>query len=173
MLNTDVAPTAEFVLHQTQSFNAFRIARTLREAVKGMNEAAFARLAEAALGDAIFANMMLVGFAWQAGLLPLRRRAIEQAIRLNGAAVNANILAFAAGRLLSVKPELFEALLQPAVTPADMPLDERIDFLAGELTAYQDAAYAETYRNIVAQVRAAEHAAGLGEKLTRAAATYA
>jgi indolepyruvate ferredoxin oxidoreductase len=171
LLNTDVAPTAEFVLHQTQSFNAFRIARTLREAVADMDEAAFARLAEAVLGDAIFANMMLVGFAWQSGLLPLRRRAIEHAIRLNGAAVNANILAFAAGRLLSARPELFQSLLQPAVKPADMPLDERIDFLANELTAYQDAAYAARFLKTIETVRASEEALNPTDlKLTRQAA---
>ena len=75
----------------------------LREAVKEASEAPIAKIAEAALGDTIFANMMLVGFAWQQGALPIRRKAIEQAIALNGAAVKANILAFAAGRLLADK----------------------------------------------------------------------
>ena len=39
------------------------------------------RLATALLGDAIAANMFMVGVAWQKGLLPLSLEAIERAIR--------------------------------------------------------------------------------------------
>jgi indolepyruvate ferredoxin oxidoreductase len=171
ILNMDVAPTAEFVLHQTQSFNAFRTARTLREAVDGASEAAFARIAELVLGDTIFANMMLVGFAWQKGLLPVRRKAIEQAIRLNGAAVNANIRAFAAGRLLAARADLFTGLFEEVKKPADMSLNERIAFLAGELTAYQDKAYADRFLKTIATVREAEEKLTVSDfKLTRQAA---
>ncbi|WP_436637209.1 indolepyruvate ferredoxin oxidoreductase family protein [Microbaculum sp. FT89] len=171
VLNTDVAPTAEFVMHQVQSFNALRIARTVGDAVKGVDAAAIARFAETALGDTIFANMMLVGFAWQKGLLPLRRKAVEQAIRLNGAAIDANVLAFAAGRLLAARPELFQGLVEDPTKPADMPLDERIVFLAKELIAYQDEAYAERFLRSVSTVRAAEEKLkGSNLKLTRQAA---
>ena len=169
--NSDVAPMAEFVLHQTQSYNPYRIARTIREAVAGSDQAAFARLAEAVLGDAIFANMMLVGFAWQKGLVPVRRSAIEKAIRLNGAAVAVNIKAFAAGRLLADRADLFAGLLEAPKAAADMSLDERIAFLAGELTAYQDAGYAQRFLDRIARVRAAEEALGdTAMKLTRTAA---
>jgi len=171
VLNADVAPTAEFVLHQTQSYNPFRLSRSIREAVQGADEAAFARLAEAVLGDTIFANMMVIGFAWQTGLIPIRKRAIEQAIRLNGAAIEANIRAFAAGRLMAARADVFEGLLSAPKTGADMPLEERIAFLAAELARYQDQAYADRFRAAVAKVWAAEEALGdPSMRLTRTAA---
>ena len=57
-------------------------------------------LAKAVTGDPITANMLLVGFAYQLGLLPLSAEAIRRAIAINGAAVDANIAAFEAGRQL-------------------------------------------------------------------------
>ncbi|MEJ8574603.1 indolepyruvate ferredoxin oxidoreductase family protein [Microbaculum marinum] len=176
ILNADIAPTAEFVLHQTQSYNPYRLSRTIREAVAGADKANFARLAETVLGDAIFANMMLVGFAWQKGLIPVRLGAIEKAIRLNGAAADANIRAVAAGRLLAERKDLFDGLLEQPRKAADMSLDERIAFLAGELTAYQDASYAQRFLDRIAKVRAVEEEVldGTGgdtaHKLTRTAA---
>ncbi|HGG63150.1 MAG TPA: indolepyruvate ferredoxin oxidoreductase family protein, partial [Rhodobacteraceae bacterium] len=44
------------------------------------------KLARALLGDSIFSNMMIVGAAWQRGLLPLSYDAIMAAIELNKAA---------------------------------------------------------------------------------------
>ncbi len=171
VVNERVAPTAEFVLHQTQSFEARRLRRAVSGAVNGIEGADFARLAEAVMGDAIFANMMLVGFAWQKGLVPVGRPAIERAIRLNGAAVSANLRAFAAGRLLAERPELFERFSAQEASPQDMSLDERIAFLAGELTAYQDRAYAERFLASIGRLRAAEaRATGDAGRLTRTAA---
>ncbi|OUC06743.1 hypothetical protein RY27_19120, partial [Litorilinea aerophila] len=57
-------------------------------------------LAEALFGSHMQANLLLVGAAYQAGLLPLRAASIEQAIRLNGVAVEKNLEAFRAGRRL-------------------------------------------------------------------------
>ncbi len=165
-----VAPTAEFVLHQTQGFEARRLRRIVASAVRCIDGGDVAHLAEAVLGDAIFANMMLVGFAWQKGLVPVGRNAIEQAIRMNGAAVAANLRAFAAGRLLADRPEMFAQLAGPESAPQDMMLDERIAFLAAELTAYQDSAYAQRFRAAVGKIRAAEErATGAAGRLTRTA----
>ena len=47
-------------------------------------------IAEQALGDSIYANMVMFGFAWQKGLVPLGFDAIDRAIALNGTAVDAN-----------------------------------------------------------------------------------
>ena len=56
------------------------------------------RLAQDLLGDPIAANMFMLGAAWQKGLVPLRRAAIERAIELNGVAIEANKQAFEWGR---------------------------------------------------------------------------
>ncbi|NNJ67823.1 MAG: indolepyruvate ferredoxin oxidoreductase family protein, partial [Boseongicola sp.] len=59
------------------------------------------KLAEVVMGDAIYANMILLGASWQKGHVPLGRAAIEDAIELNGAAVEDNLRAFQVGRWLA------------------------------------------------------------------------
>jgi indolepyruvate ferredoxin oxidoreductase len=162
VVNTKVAPTAEFAMRQTLSFDEARMARTLRDGARDFVAVDAAGIAEAVFGDAIFTNMLLVGVAWQSGVLPLTIEAIETAIRLNGAAVADNIKAFHAGRVLAAEPEAILGALPKAPTVPAMGLDERIDFLAGELAAYQDAAYAAAFRDLVGRVRAADEARGAG-----------
>ncbi len=162
VVNTKIAPTAEFAMRQTLSFDEARMVRTLRDGAHDFVGVDAAGIAEAVFGDAIFTNMLLVGVAWQSGVLPLSIEAVETAIRLNGAAVADNIKAFHAGRVLAADPEAILGALPKAPTVPVMGLDERIDFLAGELSAYQDAAYAAAYRDLVGRVRAADAAHGAG-----------
>ncbi|WMS41762.1 indolepyruvate ferredoxin oxidoreductase family protein [Acuticoccus sp. MNP-M23] len=171
VVNTKVQPTAEFVMKRVLSFDETRMTRTLREASRHTEAVDAAHLAAQLFGDQIFMNMLLVGAAFQHGGLPLSEDAILQAIRLNGAAVTTNIAAFRAGRILAADPQ---AILQaagerPGVAPMD--LDARIAFLADELVAYQNAAYADRFRKALAPLIAADKAAGQGERrLTRTAA---
>ena len=133
-------------------------------------------LATTLLGDGIAANMLLLGHAWQRGLVPLGREAIERAIELNGTAVALNRAAFHWGRRTAVDPAAVHALVataEPGGERAKLPatLDELIDRRAARLTLYQDEAYAERYRGLVALVRAAEQACLPGnETLTTAVA---
>ena len=64
----------------------------------------FTKAAEALLGDSIATNMMMMGFAYQQGLLPLQAASIEQAIELNGVSIKMNTLAFQLGRLAAADP---------------------------------------------------------------------
>ena len=64
------------------------------------------KLAENALGDTVYANIILLGAAFQQGLLPLSEAALLEAIALNGAKVAQNQLAFALGRWSMVDPEI-------------------------------------------------------------------
>ena len=64
------------------------------------------KLAENALGDTVYANIILLGAAFQQGLLPLSEAALLEAIALNGAKVTQNELAFALGRWSMVDPEI-------------------------------------------------------------------
>ena len=111
-------------------------------------------LAEALVGDGIGANMMLVGYAAQLGLLPVSTQAIEQAIRLNGAAIDMNLAAFAWGRWFAVDPEMVEAAAAPMRAPTftELPTGELIDLHTGELTAYQNSRLAMAYQNAVQRV---------------------
>lgn len=101
-------------------------------------------LAERYLGDSIYANSVLVGAAWQAGLIPLSRAAILRAMALNGAAVAANQRAFEIGRWALCHPEA----AQPAPPPAPTP-EARIAARVAHLTAYQSARLARRYLALV------------------------
>jgi indolepyruvate ferredoxin oxidoreductase len=175
--NARVAPTAEFVMKQTLSFDEARMLQTLKSACPTFIGHDVASIAEALFGDAIYANMMLVGMALQAGRLPLSNTALETAIRLNGAAVKNNLAAFRAGRVLAADAgKILSALpgTGDVVRAEDMDLDTRIGFLGNELAAYQDAAYAQRFREAIARLRKADEAGGNGTlRLTRSAADMA
>ncbi|GAA0773085.1 indolepyruvate ferredoxin oxidoreductase family protein [Roseibium denhamense] len=169
--NTKVAPTAEFVLKQTLSFDESRMDTALRDASGTYLAMDAADIAEKLLGDAIYANMLLVGMAYQSGALPISDEAIETALELNGAAVANNIKAFRAGRVLAATPEVLLGALPSAQKPPEFTLDEKIAFNAEELIKYQDLAYAERYRSLVASVKAADEVHGPGTyRLTRTVA---
>jgi indolepyruvate ferredoxin oxidoreductase len=160
----DVAPTADFITDRDVRFDAPAQARRIAAAVKSFEGVAAHRLAETRLGDAIYANMIMLGFAWQKGLVPVSSRALYRAIRLNDVDAEDNLQAFELGRRAAFAPA--ETAPDPAPpTPSTMPLEALIGHRARELEAYQDAAYARRYRARV------EAVAGLGsEELTRAAA---
>ncbi len=64
------------------------------------------RIATQLLGDSIASNLFLLGFAWQRGLVPVSGGALEQAIELNGVAIEFNKQAFLWGRRFADQPEL-------------------------------------------------------------------
>jgi indolepyruvate ferredoxin oxidoreductase len=131
-------------------------------------------LAQDFLGDTVSANIVALGVAWQRGLVPVGLAALERAIELNGVAVQANLLAFALGRLAAADPAACERMRQGhADAPAPETLDEMIGRHAAHLTAYQDAAWAARYRRSVEAARAREAALGADPALpfTRAVAT--
>jgi indolepyruvate ferredoxin oxidoreductase len=118
------------------------------------------RIATALFGSTLAANVFLVGYAYQLGAIPLSGEAIEQAISLNGEAVNVNIAAFRFGRRAAVDPAAVEVLAKPPVEDEARKLsqsfDEMVERRVEFLTAYQNASYAERYRNLVEKVKAAE-----------------
>jgi indolepyruvate ferredoxin oxidoreductase len=119
------------------------------------------KYAAALTGDKAMANILLLGFAYQRGLLPLSSEAIIEAIRLNGVAIEANIQAFHWGRALAVDEAPIAALMKKHAKPVSgerlsQTLDEAIERRIKFLTAYQDAAYAKRYRARVEAVRARE-----------------
>ncbi|SCU86337.1 Pyruvate ferredoxin/flavodoxin oxidoreductase (modular protein) [Cupriavidus necator] len=117
-----------------------------------------AALAQQLLGDAILCNMLLLGYAWQKGVIPVRRAAMEKAIELNGVATGTNHKAFALGRWLAHDPAAVRRLLAPAQVVqfpkrADGPLGELIEDRARRLVDYQNAALATRYRARIEAVR--------------------
>jgi indolepyruvate ferredoxin oxidoreductase len=130
-------------------------------------------LALALFGDAIYANIILLGAAYQRGHVPINALAIEEAIGLNGVAVEANRQAFRYGRLVAHDPAAAERLLgHKAEARAPETLADLVDLRARHLAAYQDDALAARYRAAVARIEGLERerapgASGLAEAVAR------
>ena len=124
-------------------------------------------LSQGLFGDDQYANMLLVGAAFQTGRLPLPAEAIEQAIELNGVAVETNLQAFRRGRQYLVAPATVRTASAHRRHPGGSSgpraepegLDELTEHFAGELRTYQNAAYADTYRRHLSAVRESEELA--------------
>jgi indolepyruvate ferredoxin oxidoreductase len=116
-------------------------------------------LALAAFGDDQYANILLLGAAYQAGAVPLPLDRIEQAIRLNGVAVEENLDAFRYGRSTVANPDGVTSPT-PSSADADMDVPQLLDVLAADLIAYQDAGYAAEFAEFVGQVQRFEGEAG-------------
>lgn len=170
VLNTYLAPTAEFTRNPKASTDPQPLIDTIRAAA-GMSNTWLLdahAAAEQQFGDSILANMMMLGLAWQHGSIPLSEEAIMQALKLNGIAVQANQDAFRMGRLAAWRPDA----LRPPDTPAEkavvihMPesLEKIVDRCSRSLTDYQDAAYAKAYTDVVDAVLAAEQTVRPGAK---------
>ncbi|HTY99697.1 MAG TPA: DUF6537 domain-containing protein, partial [Rhodocyclaceae bacterium] len=158
-VNCAETPTAEFVGHPDWQFPLRRMQDALREAVgaDGLHSFDAAAMATHLLGDALYANILLLGYAWQLGLIPVSAAALDRAIELNGAAVAMNRRAFHWGRRAAADPAAVARLLPASASPpATASLEEIIARRQAFLTDYQDAAYAERYRALVERVRAAE-----------------
>jgi len=175
--NANISPVSDFVRNRDLDFQNAAIERAIRKAANP-NATTFVKadeIATALLGDAIGTNMLMLGYAWQQGLIPLALESIDAAIDLNAVAIPFNKRAFALGRLLAHRPDKVMAMVEEAKGPAPEPLSETLDELIArrvkDLTAYQDAAYASRYAARIAAVRAAEQAANPdSECLTQAAA---
>jgi indolepyruvate ferredoxin oxidoreductase len=176
VVNSHVSPTGSNVLDPGTMLDATRLKSGISAAI-GDIEPMFinaTRLSEKLTGDTITANMLLLGFAWQAGTIPISAEAINQAIRLNGAGSDTNTRCFTYGRLAAHNPALMQELTgigQPARSESEKTLDELVTLHEKTLTDYQNASYARRYRSLVDDARAAENSlGGSSEAFSRAVA---
>lgn len=181
VVNTEVVPTAQFQANATLDFGAERQLAVLRSVVGVGNVDGIdaAEIATELMGDSIYSNMFMLGFAVQQGLLPLSVASIEEAIRMNGVQVKASLQVFNWGRLAAHDRGKVESYLsRTGVHAVGEPLSQDLDSLLARrirhLTGWQDAAWAGQYADFVAKVRDAETAAGLAgaPKVTEAVARY-
>ncbi|MEC4720708.1 indolepyruvate ferredoxin oxidoreductase family protein [Noviherbaspirillum sp. CPCC 100848] len=116
-------------------------------------------LAMQAFGDAIFANMMLTGFAWQRGGIPVSVESISKAIDMHPAAEQ-NRKAFLLGRLIAVDESAARTLVGERTATVQVfrktPLKDVMRKRADILTRYQNAAYADSYLQWVSRIEQAE-----------------
>lgn len=175
VINSDLAPTADIVGDRDAVLPGKAMLSALREATAGralMLKAT--QLAEGLFGNNVTANTLMLGYAWQQGLIPLSLEAMRGAFTANGAAVALNLRAFEWGRLAAVDLAKVEQIAGILEVPIDEDLGDRVNRLERELVAYQNAAYAARYRGLINRVEKAVAALGpKGQLLVEAVATNA
>ena len=176
-LNVHGTPAAAFVHNPDWQFPADGCEAAIAAAVGREQLGALdaERVAAELLGDSIYTNPLMLGYAWQKGRVPLSHAALMRAMELNGVQVANNQAAFEWGRRcahdLAAVQALYAArqVIQFVKKPglAEL-LATRVEFLTG----YQNAAYAAEYSAFVEMVRAAEAPLGQGQRLSQAVARY-
>ena len=160
LVNTFEQPTGKFTQERDWTFPAGEARTLIDEAVAGRVDFLDATtLATRLLGDAIAANLFMLGFAWQKGQIPLSEAALLKAIEINAVAVKANQAAFRWGRRAVVDLAAVQRIATPAA-PVTVQRRETLGSVIEQrvqlLTQYQNAAYAERYRALVERARQAE-----------------
>ena len=177
VVNARQTMTAEFTNLPDLDFPDDQLRTAISDATGGRADFIdVTHLARRLMGDSIAANIMLLGYAFQKGAIPISAAAIDRAIELNGVAVDFNKQAFTWGRRAAHDLAAVEKLAGPQDKPAAaFDLDGFIARRVADLTAYQNAAYAARYTALIDKVRQAETALGTGApkeggELTEAAA---
>ncbi|NKB99964.1 MAG: indolepyruvate ferredoxin oxidoreductase family protein [Pseudomonadales bacterium] len=160
VVSTHLIPTAEFARNPDWNIDERILIQRLDQALEGkLLKLDSILLAERILGDAVYANTLLLGAAWQLGAIPVSLEALVHALDLNGVAVEMNIRAFALGRYAAHDLEGALALIQgsashdkEATPDLDSLIERRVEFL----TQYQNVELANKYRQLVDQVRRKE-----------------
>ncbi|MFL4989270.1 MAG: indolepyruvate ferredoxin oxidoreductase family protein, partial [Microvirga sp.] len=163
VVNTAEIMPGEFTRNADFSLPTERLKRAIATAA-GPNGVSFVdatAIATGLLGNAIAANMFMLGFAYQTGRVPLSGAANEKAIELNGEAVKMNLAAFTWGRRAAAEPGTVARLMSELKAPeSSRTLSETLDEVIARrvefLRDYQNARYARRYKAIVERVRAAE-----------------
>ena len=189
-LNTHATPTAAFVTDPDWQFPGANCEAAVTAAAgpDRVGRLDADALAVQLVGDSIYTNPLLLGYAWQMGRVPLSHAALMRAIELNGVQVENNKTAFEWGRRAANEPQAVKALVRTGqlieLVKRSINVDEMIARRVEFLTAYQNAAYAAGYKSFVEQVRAQEaelvfsrtqtrpDAARPSTKLTEAVARY-
>jgi indolepyruvate ferredoxin oxidoreductase len=161
VLNSHVTPTAAFVRNPDwQAPTDEAVAAISRGAGTGQLGILDAeRLATQLLGQSIYSNLMLPGYAWQKGRVPLSREALTRAIELNGVQIDSNKAAFKWGRHCahdldkvpgrSANAQVIQFAKKPSISET---IGKRAEFLA----SYQNRAYAARYEAFIEKVQEAE-----------------
>jgi indolepyruvate ferredoxin oxidoreductase len=163
VLNTAQMSTADFVKYRDANLKADERVEAIAQVVgrDNLSTVAANHLSARLLGNTIYANVLMLGFAWQKGLLPVSLKALLRAIELNGVDVEKNRDAFGWGRIAAadyayVTTSMSEA--PDASVPQSESLDSMISRRARFLEGYQNEALANRYLELVDRVRAREQA---------------
>jgi len=175
VLNTAQMSTADFVKFRDANLKADERIEAIAQVVGRSNLSTIGanQLSARLLGNTIYANVLMLGFAWQTGLVPVTLEALLRAIELNGVDVETNREAFGWGRIAAADDSYVTKVAGDAAdssAPQKEPLDSMIARRARFLSEYQDDALADRYRELVERTRAGEQALHQGGHLPLTAA---
>ena len=176
LVNTFEQPTGAFAQDANWVFPADQVRSLITESVGERSDFFDATtLATRLMGDAIAANLFMLGFAFQKGHVPLSAAALLKAIEINGVGIKSNQAAFRWGRkaALDLPAVMREAMPAQAVLmpTKSQTLDTLVTDRVAFLTSYQNAEYAHAYRSLVERVRASEATHRKSDVLTKAVAS--
>ena len=162
VLNTHEIITGDFTRDTEFKLPTDRLTLSIRarigeDALQALDATA---IATQVLGDAIYANVLMLGAAWQAGLVPLSQDAILKAIELNGAGVEGNTSAFQLGRWAIADPRRVSALITHDSQSTPDSIEDVIATRADHLLAYQNKRLMNRYLKLVGEARAIDEEFG-------------
>ena len=146
VVNTHETTTSAFTLNRDYKLPGDGLRGVLQERLGSrLMSLDASELYKVLMGDSIYANMMLLGAAWQAGRLPVSLAALTQAITLNGAAVERNKQAFTFGRWAAFDPQSVAEILAPSEPPTPDAEAVRI----AHLKQYQGQGLVKRYQRLL------------------------
>ena len=171
VVNAAHMPTGGFTREPDMQLQSGIRIDSLGRAIGTKNLASFDanKASDALMGNSVYANVMMMGMAWQMGLIPLGLDALHKAIELNGVAPDANKQAFAWGRLAAHDPDFVQKQINPQ-PQVIQSLDDIIQTRAAYLTNYQNKAWAMRYLAVIDTVKSKEQVLGTDLKFTEACA---
>jgi indolepyruvate ferredoxin oxidoreductase len=171
LINTAEMATGDFARHRDANLRAGDRLEAIRNTIgdDSLRTLDANAIAGGLMGNTIYSNVLLLGAAWQHGLVPVSLDSMMRAIELNGVEIERNKEAFTWGRIAADHPEHIEDILHLHPEEEDT-LDELVERRAAFLADYQDNGLAARYRQLVDQTRGAEEKAGGDGRLTAAVA---
>ena len=171
VVNTAEMLTADFLKNRDANLRVDDRVAAIGEAVGPGNLSTVNAnsLAQTLLGDTIYANVLLLGYAWQSGVVPVSQNALMRAIELNNVEVENNKRAFAWGRVAASDSAQISKLVD-ATGSAYESLDDLVAHRREFLVGYQSESLANRYEKLVQRVRDRESEISDGLALTTAVA---
>jgi indolepyruvate ferredoxin oxidoreductase len=172
VLNSAEMSTGDFVRHRDANLRAADRIAAIRDVAGDSNLAVLDanKMARRLMGDTIYANVLMLGAAWQRGLVPVSHEAMMRAIELNGVEVEKNKQAFTWGRVAADHPEHVEDLAITQELRIPETLDRIVERRAAFLVEFQDEQLARRYTALVDQARDAEVGVGGDGRFAKAVA---
>ena len=150
VVNSDEIVTGEFTRDTDFKIPNEQLILSMEAKLKeGLSLFNSTKLASKLMGDSIYSNILVLGAAWQKGLLPLSHAALTHAIKLNGAMIDQNLHAFEIGRWAALFPKEVEKILDSSVIQIKSSLKERIEFRSKHLEAFQNKSLSKKFIEMI------------------------